>query len=105
MEVELDGVVFRLVKVRYSSGDAAGRAHVRGPHRLLAQAQARRASRVARPCTRAEFVLSLLREVRARQYRFVCPELHVRQPIDAGKKSSRAARATPLGELELGVER
>jgi hypothetical protein len=38
--------------------------------------------------TRAEFVLSLLREVKEGRVRLVCPELHKRQPVQ-GIKSSR----------------
>jgi hypothetical protein len=96
VEVELDGVVFRLVKVRYSS--TTQQAELTFEDRIVYWLKRKKGERRASrgQCTRAEFVLSLLREVRARQYRFVCPELHVRQPIDAGKKSSRLPRATPL---------
>jgi hypothetical protein len=92
MEVELDGVVFRLVKVRYSS--ASQEAELTFEDRIVywlkRKTGERRASRGS--CTRAEFVLSLLREVRAREYRFVCPELHRRQPIDASSRTDTRRR-------------
>lgn len=93
MEVELDGVTFRLVKVRYSS--ATGEAQLTFEDRIVYWLRRKRGERRASrgSCTRAEFVLSLLREVRARQYRFVCPELHARQPIDAASRVSGASRA------------
>jgi hypothetical protein len=104
MEVELDGVTFRLVKVRYSS--ATQQAELTFEDRIVywlkRKRGERRASRSA--CTRAEFVLSLLREVRARDYRFVCPELHVPQPIDAGSSAGTregALRRTRGGRVAL----
>jgi hypothetical protein len=85
MEVELDGVTFRLVKVRYSS--ATQQIDLTFEDRIIywlkRKRGERRASRAS--CTRAEFVLALLREIKARNYRFVCPELHVPQPIDGSK--------------------
>jgi hypothetical protein len=97
MEVELDGVVFRLVKVRYSS--ATQQVELTFEDRIVywlkRKRGERRASRGA--CTRAEFVLSLLREVRAREYRFVCPELHTRQPIDASSRVDSRRRRLMRG--------
>jgi hypothetical protein len=105
MEVELDGVTFRLVKVRYSS--ATRTAELTFEDRLVYWLRRKRGERRASrgSCTRAEFVLSLLREVRAKRYRFVCPDLHVRQPIDAGKKASRAlTRATSSSRTAGGAD-
>lgn len=104
MEVELDGVTFRLVKVRYSS--AAAEAELTFEDRIVYWLRRKRGERRASRggATRAEFVLSLLREVRARQYRFVCPELHVRQPIDAGKKVSAVRRTTTSATSTSAVE-
>src|SRR4051812_40300201 len=91
IEVELDGVVFRLVKVRYSS--ASQELELTFEDRIVYWLKRKRGERRASrgSCTRAEFVLSLLREVRARQYRFVCPELHDRQPIDSETRTQVAA--------------
>jgi hypothetical protein len=94
VEIELDGVVFRLVKVRYST--ATQQAELTFEDRIVYWLKRKRGERRASrgQCTRAEFVLSLLREVRARQYRFVCPELHERQPIDAGKRVATRAKVS-----------
>jgi hypothetical protein len=91
IEVELDGVVFRLVKVRYSS--ASQELELTFEDRIVYWLKRKRGERRASrgSCTRAEFVLSLLREVRARQYRFVCPELHDKQPIDSASRTEAAA--------------
>jgi len=94
MEVELDGVTFRLVKVRYSS--ATGQLELTFEDRIVYWLRRKRGERRASrgSCTRAEFILSLLREIKARRYRFVCPELHVRQPIDAGEKNKKREPVT-----------
>lgn len=95
MEVELDGVVFRLVKMRAST--AAQTVDLTFEDRIVywlkRKRGARRASRGS--CTRAEFILSLLQEVQAARgrYRFVCPELHDRQPIDTGARTTTAVAA------------
>ena len=45
--------------------------------------------------TRAQFILSLAKElepeIRKRRYRFVCPELNIRQPIDRGQRKTTKA--------------
>lgn len=91
MELTLDGVTFRLTAMSYSS--ATGEASLTFEHRLVywlrRKRGARRASRGS--CTRAQFVLALVREVRTVRYRFVCPELNVKQTI--AKSSSRGIRA------------
>jgi hypothetical protein len=94
-EVELDGVVFRLVKIRHteSSGETELTFEDRLVYWLKRKKGAKRANR--KRVTRAEFVLSLLREVKSGRYRLVCPELHKRQPIDSHGKSARSlAKAT-----------
>lgn len=85
MEVELDGVVFRLVKVRYthSTTELELTFEDRIVYWLKRKRGPKRANRAK--VTRAEFVLSLLREVKARNYRFVCPELHSTQRVDKPK--------------------
>jgi hypothetical protein len=105
MEVALDGVTFRLVKVRYST--ASQEAELTFEDRIVYWLRRKRGERRAKrgSCTRAEFVLSLLREVHgARGYRFVCPELHVRQPIDAGTKTGAAiTRRRAVGGLAAAL--
>jgi hypothetical protein len=90
VDVSIDGVVFRLTGVSYST--ASGDATLTFEHRLVYWLRhkrgARRASR--KTSTRAQFVLALVREIKARRYRFVCPELNVRQPI--AQSSSRGLR-------------
>jgi hypothetical protein len=82
MEVELDGVVFRLVKVRHteSSGETELTFEDRIVYWLKRKHGQRRANR--KHVTRAEFILSLLREIQIGRYRFVCPDLHQRQAVD-----------------------
>ena len=91
MEVELDGVVFRLVQVRYASSnqELTLTFEDRIVYWLKRKHGPKRANRAQ--CTRAQFVLSLLREVRARNYRFVCPELSRTQPVDKPKVQAQAA--------------
>jgi hypothetical protein len=107
MEVELDGVVFRLVKVRASQ--AAQTIELTFEDRLVYWLKRKRGARRATrgSCTRAEFVLSLLQEVGAARglYRFVCPELHVRQPIDSGVKSTATTSASTAARQTSDVPR
>lgn len=107
MEVELDGVVFRLVKARAST--AAQTVELTFEDRLVYWLKRKRGERRASrgSCTRAEFVLSLLREVEAARglYRFVCPELHVRQPVDSGVKTTVTTSASSAARQTSGVPR
>lgn len=97
VEVELDGVVFRLVKVRYSTATQLAELvfEDRIVYLLKRKRGAKRANR--KQCTRAEFVLALLREVQSGRYRFVCPELHKRQPIDASASTLGVRRLRHAG--------
>jgi cell wall-associated NlpC family hydrolase len=102
MEIALDGIVFRLIKVSRGSGDVTLTFEDRTVYWLRHKRGARHVSRAK--VTRAQFILSLVREVKADRTRFVCPELNIRQPIDSGKarkttqtkpsKSSRRGLAT-----------
>jgi hypothetical protein len=96
MEVELDGVVFRLVKIRHT--ESSGETELTFEDRIVYWLKRKRGTRRAnrKRVTRAEFILSLLREVKSGRYRFVCPELHQRQPIDKPDKSSRTLLASTL---------
>jgi len=92
-EVKLSGARFRLVKVSYSyAEDSATLVFEDLIIYLLKRKQGeRRASR--RKVTRAQFVLSQLREIKTIRPPFICPELLVRQPID---KASNPASAPPV---------
>lgn len=101
MEVSLDGVVFRLVGVAYDS--ATQEATLTFEDRLIYWLKRKRGPKRASRATitRAQFILSLLREVRAVQYRYVCPQLTVVQPrtktqsAPVGREAVRAAASDP----------
>jgi hypothetical protein len=61
---------------------------------------AKRADRAL--CTRAQFILSLLREVRARNYRFVCPELLTVQPVDKPSTTAHGWGRHAMAAVQLG---
>lgn len=94
VDVTLDGVTFRLTGVSYSS--ASTEATLKFEHRLVywlrRKAGARRASRGV--CTRAQFILALVREIRAMRYRFVCPELDVVQPVVKSTTKTTSSSST-----------
>lgn len=100
MQVSLDGVTYQLVKATYQQG--SGELGLTFEHELVYLLKRHRGGKSAprSRATRAQFILSLVRElepeVRRRQYRFVCPELNLRQPIDRGQRqrASSTARAT-----------
>jgi hypothetical protein len=84
VEIDLDGVIFRLTKVSY--------AHSRQEMTLVfedriiywlrkkgGKGKGRYAPR--KSVTRAEFILALLREVKAQKVPFICPALHDKQRI------------------------
>lgn len=80
LEMDLDGIVFRLVRVSKSGDEVSLTFEDRIITWLRAKKGTKRAARDR--VTRAQFILSLLREVKADRIRFVCPELNLRQPID-----------------------
>jgi hypothetical protein len=90
MQVDLDGVTYQLVKATYARG--SGELGLTFEHELVYLLKRHRGPKRAprSKSTRAQFILALVREVapevRRRQYRFVCPELNVRQPIDKGQR-------------------
>jgi hypothetical protein len=102
MEVELDGVVFRLVQVRYAhaSRELTLTFEDRIVYWLKRKRGAKRADRAL--CTRAQFILSLLREVRARNYRFVCPELLTVQPVDKPSTTAHGWGRHAMAAVQLG---
>jgi cell wall-associated NlpC family hydrolase len=84
MEIELDGVSYRLVQVSKSGDDITLTFEDRSVYFLRRKYGAKRTSRS--DVTRAQFILGLVREIKSNPIRFVCPELNVRQPIDKGNK-------------------
>jgi hypothetical protein len=94
MEIKIDGIVFRLVKVSRSGTQSTLTFEDRVIWWLRRKHGAKRAKRSK--VTRAQFILSLLREINAERVRFVCPELNVRQPIDKHRatRSRALARAS-----------
>ena len=101
-EVDLDGMRFRLVKVSYSyaSQEATLTFEDLIVYLLKRKKGERRASR--KKVTRAQFVLSQLREVKLVKPPFICPELTVKQPVDkpnaTGNTSSKSSSGGSGGE-------
>lgn len=82
LDIELDGVPFRLTKVEYShsSEEAVLTFEDRAVYWL--RRKGGKPKRVSRnDSTRAEFILNLVREVKEETIPFVCPELHKKQKI------------------------
>ena len=92
MQVSLDGVTYQLVKASYQQG--SGELSLVFEHELVYLLKRHKGGKRARreKVTRAQFILALVKElepeVRRRRYRFVCPELNVRQKIDGGRKQT-----------------
>jgi hypothetical protein len=95
--VKLDGASFRLVKVAYSHMDENATLTFEDEivYLLKRKYGARRVSR--KKVTRAQFVLSQLREVKALKPPFICPELMVKQPIDKPDATSSTSGGTSSG--------
>lgn len=81
VDVVLDGVHFRLVKVRYNSGTY--QLELTFEDRIIYWLRRREgAIKTSRAqVTRAEFMLRLLREIKIEKVPFICPELHQKQRI------------------------
>jgi len=95
MQVELDGAVFRLVGASYQhqTEETTLTFEDRIVYLLRRKRGERRASRSK--VTRAQFILSLLREVQLTRPPFICPDLSVAQPIDKADTTSSSSRALP----------
>jgi hypothetical protein len=95
MQVTLDGATFRLVAVAYAhqGEELTLTFEDRIVYLLRRKKGERRASRAK--VTRAQFILSLLREVTLIKPPFVCPDLLVRQPIDNPDSGGSSQRAAP----------
>ena len=93
MQIRLDGVTYQCVKATYADGSSE--AQLTFEHELVYLLKRHKGSKRAprSKVTRAQFILALVREiepeVRRRTYRFVCPELNIRQPIDKGGATAR----------------
>jgi hypothetical protein len=96
-EVTLDGARFRLVKVSYShvSQEATLTFEDLIVYLLKRKFGARRANR--KKVTRAQFVLSQLREIKTITPPFICPELLIRQPVDKPDATGRGSTRTSSG--------
>jgi len=90
MDLELNGVVFRLVKVGYQH--STGATELTFEHRVAYWLKRKRGEfRASRAqVTRAEFILGLLRQIRTTKPPFICPQLHKRQAIEAQSQTLRA---------------
>jgi hypothetical protein len=95
MQVELDGAVFRLVGVSYQhqGQEVTLTFEDRIVYLLRRKKGERRASRAK--VTRAQFILSLIREVKLTRPPFVCPDLTIKQPIDKADNKLSSRRALP----------
>lgn len=93
-QINLNGARFRLVKVSCSYAENSATLVFEDliVYLMKRVVGERRASR--RKVTRAQFVLSQLREIKALKPPFICPELTVRQPIDKGTASPSAKKTT-----------
>jgi hypothetical protein len=106
MQISLDGVTYQLVKVAYS--ETSGEAQLTFEHELVYLLKRHKGTKRAprSKVTRAQFILSLVRElepeVRRRRYRFVCPELNVRQPIDKAQRQRTPATTRPTATSSGG---
>lgn len=91
-EVTMRGAKFRLVKVSYSYADDTATLTFEDAiiFMLKRTRGERRASR--RKVTRAQFILSQLRDVKSIKPPFICPELMVKQPVDSGAPTPAAKK-------------
>jgi cell wall-associated NlpC family hydrolase len=92
IDVQLDKLWFRLVKVTKNDDDLTLTFEDRSVALLRKQTKPRKASRS--DVTRAQFALSLVREIRP-AITFVAPDLTVRQPVAGVTDKRSAARALP----------
>jgi hypothetical protein len=93
MQINLDGIVFRLVGFQ-RQGDTVT---VQFEDRVIYWLRRKKGGfKLPRDqVTRAQFILRLLREVKAERVPFVCPDLNVRQPIDSSNKMVDAKKKSP----------
>jgi hypothetical protein len=98
LDVELDGQWWRLTAVSKAGNSLELTFEDRVVAYLRAHSGAKKASRSS--MTRAEFILSLVRELKP-PVEFVCPELHTKQKVaisDSNQKVTSADRSAALGQ-------
>lgn len=107
IEIE-DGRWYRLVKIRFqTSGQGRGvDATLEFEHRVAAFMRAHnRPRKVSRArMTRAEFILMLIREIKAERIIFRCPQLHKKQPIAAANKEEQKKLAAREAETKQAAD-
>jgi len=82
LDIELDGVPFRLTKVEYTHSNEEAVLTFEDRAIYWLRRKGGKPKRVSRAdSTRAEFILNLVREVKQETIPFVCPELHKKQKI------------------------
>lgn len=101
MQVKLDGIVFRLVRVSRTGPAVTLTFEDRVIYWLRRKKGTLRLSRES--VTRAQFILRLLREIKAERVPFVCPDLNVRQPIDRADKMTDAKKKVTTSKEDRGV--
>jgi len=98
VELILDDVVFRLVKIEHNwdTSITTMTFEDRVIYWLRHKFGHRKISRSK--VTRAEFVLSQLREIKQEKVPFICPELHKDQPVGKSKKTGRKKTSSEPGD-------
>jgi hypothetical protein len=102
VDVRLDRLAFRLVKVVKQGDDLTLTFEDQAVSELRGHTSPKKASRSK--MTRAEFALSLVREVRP-AIPFVCPELHVRQPFAITNSKARRTSSGRAANRQQGLAR
>lgn len=95
-DAEIDGLWFRYLgtskqgkqlTLRFEDRDVARLRELRGPKKVYARRGQKNET------TRAEFIVSLVEELRGPKLKIVCPELHEKQPIASREKGEEAKEA------------
>jgi hypothetical protein len=89
-----DGLSFTLVKIARAQGSSMTLTFEETAVNLLRQYKGPKKANRANT-TRAQFVRSLVREVKEAKIPFQCPEVNKKEPIAGTKTKTRATRATP----------
>jgi hypothetical protein len=81
VEIDLDGVVFRLTKVTYTH--STKELNLTFEDRIVYWLRRKKGQKHLSRAkgTRAEFILALLREIKREKIPFICPALHTKQKI------------------------
>jgi hypothetical protein len=103
IDIRLDRLFWRLVKVSKQDDDLTLTFEDREVALLRQGRTPKKASRAK--VTRAEFALSLVREVRSPAIPFVCPELHVRQAVEIATDAQGRTSASRATQKQKGLNR